>query len=135
MTLSGGRISVLLDEGTPVLAGAPFFGRGHRVIRHDEVCAPRASDEVVAAQAILNGAILIAVDLDHKRLVRRFGSPTHSERFRRLNLISVECPETLAEKRLGQALSFIEHEWDYVCRKPTRRLWITIGSHRLTTYR
>lgn len=128
-------IVVLLDEGTPVLAGSPFPAGGHRVIRHGEVCAPSAPDDVVAAQAILNDAILVAVDLDAKRIVRRFGAPTHGEKYKRLNLISIECNETLAEKRLAQALSLIEHEWDYARSKPTRRLWISIGPHRLTSYR
>ncbi|WP_349368005.1 DUF5615 family PIN-like protein [Salinarimonas sp.] len=126
---------MLLDEGAPALVARPFSERGHTVIRHGDVCSPGARDAVVVAQALLNKAVLIAVDLDMKRFARRFGAPQDGGRYKELHLISVGCKETMAAKRLEQALSFIEHEWDYVCRKPSRRMWVDIGPHRLTTYR
>lgn len=128
-------MSILLDEGTPVLAAEPFLRRDHRVIYHSDVLESGAKDEQVVATAILNGAALIAVDLDMKRLVRRFGSPNLNERYVKLDLVSLSCNEVMAAKRLEQSLSFIEHEWKISREKTARRLWVDIAPHKLTTYR
>jgi predicted nuclease of predicted toxin-antitoxin system len=129
------EIVVLLDEGTPIAVAEPFVSRGHYVIYHREVMDSGAKDDVVAATAILNNAILVAVDADMKRLVRRFGSPNNSERYKRLHLIFLSCDQVLAAKRLDHAMSFVEGEWAVTCEKAARRLWLDIGPHRLTSYR
>jgi predicted nuclease of predicted toxin-antitoxin system len=128
-------LTVLLDEGTPVLSANPFLSRGYQVIHHAEVLESGASDEIVAAMAILNNAALIAVDLDMKRLVRRFGSPSNGPKFKKLDLIFIGCDAVMAEKRLEHAMSFVENEWSVRCEKAARRMWVNIDSHRLTTYR
>lgn len=128
-------LKVLLDEGAPRLAGDPFLRRGHQVIYHGEVCEGGASDEVVAALSIHNEAILIAIDNDMKRLVRRFGNPNNNEKFHPLHLISIGCDEVLAAKRIDYAMTFIEHEWDICRQKKARLLWIDIRPHRLASYR
>ena len=128
-------LKVLLDEGAPRLAGDPFQRRGHQVIHHSEVCEGGASDEVVAAISIHNAAILIAIDNDMKRLVRRFGNPSNTGKFHPLNLISIGCDEVLAAKRIEYAMSFIEHEWDICRQKKARRLWIDIRPHSLISHR
>ncbi len=74
MTGARKALKLLLDEGAPEPASIPFLQRGHQVIRHREVHDGGASDELVATTAILNQAVLMAVDLDMKRLVRRFGA-------------------------------------------------------------
>ena len=86
-----------------MLAAVPFLERGYEVIDHRDVLDPGARDDLVVKTAILNQAILIAVDADMKQLVRRFGSPNNSEKFAKLDLISISCHETLAAKRLEQA--------------------------------
>lgn len=126
---------VLLDEGTPVLSASPFLDRGHQVIYHGDVLDSGAKDEIVASTAILNNAALIAVDLDMKRLARRFGSPDNGARFRKLDLIFIGCDPVMAAKRLAHAMSFIENEWSVRCEKAARRLWVSIDNHRLTSYR
>ncbi len=129
------KLRILLDEGTPVPAAGPFIERGHEVIYHSEVLESGAKDEVVVVTAIMNGAALIAVDADMKRMVKRFGSPNSSERYAKLNLIFINCNEVLATKRLAHAMSFIENEWDVACEKTARRMWVDIGPHFLRTYR
>jgi len=128
------ELIVLLDEGTPILSGDPFLEKGYRVIYHADVLEPSANDEVVAATAILNKAALIAVDLDMRRLVRRFGKPDDN-RFKSLDLIFVHCDAVMTAKRVAHAMSFIENEWSVRCEKAARRLWVNIDNHRLTTYR
>lgn len=135
MKTKGIELIVLLDEGTPILAADPFLDRGHQVIYFSDVLYSGAKDNVVAATAILNKAALVAIDADMKRMVKRFGSPNMSEKYSRLNLIFVSCNETLAAKRLEHAMTFIENEWEVSCQKASRRLWVDIGVHRLTSYR
>jgi hypothetical protein len=129
------ELTVLLDEGTPILSADPFLRRGYQVIYHGDVLEGGAKDELVAANAILNGAALIAVDQDMKRLVRRFGSQDVGGRFKNLDLIFIGCDPVMAAKRIDHAMSFIEGEWDVRCEKTARRLWVTIEKHRITTYR
>lgn len=126
---------LLLDEGTPVPAARPFQKRSHSVIFHYEVLENGATDEQVVAAAILNEAVLIAVDADMRRMVRRFGTPGRSERYSRLSLIHLRCNEVMAAKRLDQAMSFIEHEWKFACEKAARRVWVDIEPHKLVSYR
>lgn len=115
----------------------PFRDRGHWVIYHQQVLFPMASDEEVVRAAILNEAALIAVDLDMKRLVKRYGAPQNleNEKFPKLNLIFMTCEGVLAEKRIGNAMTFLENEWAFCCEKVARRLWVNVDRHRLTTYR
>jgi predicted nuclease of predicted toxin-antitoxin system len=94
-----------------------------------------ANDRLVVATAILNKAVLVAVDGDMRRMVRRFGAPGNSEKYYGLNLISICCNEVLAAKRLTQAMSFIEREWRFACEKTARRMWVDIEPHKLITYR
>jgi len=125
----------MLDEGTPVPAAAPFVERGHQVIHHNDVLDSGANDELVVATAILNQAVLIAVDADMRRMVKRFGAPGPTERYSRLSLLSIRCNEVMAAKRLANAMSLIEHEWDFACEKAARRMWVDIEPHKLITYR
>jgi hypothetical protein len=70
--LAGQKLKILLDEGAPVPAAAPFLSRGHQVIYHSAVLKPAEKDDVVCYTAILNKAILLVVDRDMKQLARRF---------------------------------------------------------------
>ena len=135
MTPEERKLKVLLDEGAPAQAAAPFLNRGHQVIFHCDVLEPGEEDSVVCYTAILNKAILIVVDRDMKQLARRFGAPDKNNKFPRLNLIYVCCNEVLAAKRLAHAMSFIENEWSVTCEKVARRLWVDIGPHYLRSYR
>lgn len=135
MTPEERNLKVLLDEGAPAPAAAPFLNRGHEVIYYSDILEPGAKDRVVCYHAILNNAILIVVDRDMKSLARRYGAPDKNNKFPRLNLIYVCCNEVLAVKRLEQAMSFIENEWNFTCEKLARRMWIDIGPHYLRSSR
>lgn len=113
----------------------PFEARGLKVIRHHEVLSPGAKDTIVAAQAVLNNATLIAQDGDMKQMARRFGNPVNAWRFKNLNLIFINCNGVLAPKRLEHLMSFIEHEWKVACEKTARAMWVEIGPHYLRSYR
>jgi predicted nuclease of predicted toxin-antitoxin system len=131
------KITVLLDEGTPIGVAKPFKDQGHRVIYHHQVLFPMATDDEVVRAAIMNEAALIAVDLDMKRLARRYGAPQNIEnvKYPKLNLIFMTCDGVMAEKRMAHAMTFLENEWAVCCEKVARRLWVNIEPHRLSTYR
>ncbi len=113
----------------------PFSERGHQVIRHGDVLSPGDKDTQVVVAAIMNKAILIAMDRDMKQMAKRFGSVNDGGRYPNLNLIFLNCNGVIAPKRLEHALTLIEHEWQFTCEKPTRRLWIDIGLHHISSYR
>lgn len=126
---------VLLDEGAPIGLAQPFEARGHRVIRHGDVLAPGASDTLVAAQAALNGAALVATDRDMRQIAKRFGNAAHAPRFPGLHLIFIGCNAALAPKRVEHVMSLIELEWGVAHQKAARSLSIEVGPHHVRSNR
>ncbi len=110
-------IKVLLDEGVPDSVGTAFTAVGYSVIFHRDVLSSGAKDELVCKIALVNEAILIAQDKDMKQIAKRFGASSNNDQFSRLNLIRLCCEETMASKRMEQAISFIEHEWKFACER------------------
>jgi hypothetical protein len=126
---------VLLDEGAPAQIAEPFRARKHGVILFGDVLSPSAKDNVVAATAIQNNAVLIAVDRDMRQLAKRWGNAEDGGRYKRLNLIFIACNAVLAPKRAVHAMSLIEHEWAIACEKTARTMWVTIKPHYIGIYR
>jgi Domain of unknown function (DUF5615) len=124
----------LLDEGTPAQLAEPFRLRNHGVIMFGEVLSASAKDSVVAATAIQNNAVLIAVDRDMRQLAKRWGNAEDGGRYKQLHLIFIGCNAVLAPKRTEYAMSFIEHEWAIACQKAARRMWVTIMPHYISSY-
>jgi Domain of unknown function (DUF5615) len=128
-------LTVLLDEGAPAQVAIPFRARNHGVILFGDVLSPSAKDNIVAATAIQNNAILIAVDRDMRQLAKRWGNVEDGGRYKRLNLIFIGCSPVLAPKRVEHVMSFIEHEWSVSCQKTARTMWVTVMPHYITSYR
>lgn len=84
----------------------------------------KTPDPVVAATAMANSAILVAIDKDMKRIAQRYGATPTNDRFAKLSLIRLCCEEGLAAKRLLHALSFVEHEWIISQQKTARCMWV-----------
>jgi len=108
---------------------------GHVAILHRDALVEAAPDEVVCATALRNEAILIAMDADMQQLAKQYGVTPKGDRFQRLSIIRLCCKETIASKRLKQAMTLIEHEWQFSQVKAARRLWIDVGPHSIKTYR
>lgn len=131
----GARFRVFLDASVPDSVGKVFAECGHEVIYHRDVLPERTPDQVVAATALANNAILVAIDHDMKQMTQRYGMTPRGDRFARLNLIRLCCDEVLAAKRLRQAMTLIEHEWVISQEKSARRMWIDIAAHSLRSNR
>ncbi len=117
----------------PVEVGHIFARHGHIVIPFEDVLNRGARDDLVCVAAEANDAILVAFDNDMKRLASRQG--ISSTRFKRLSLLKFACEEPMAAKRLEEAMSLVEHEWNVSERKAARRLFVVIGTQVLRSHR
>jgi predicted nuclease of predicted toxin-antitoxin system len=120
------KLRFVLDEGVPNAVGTALQAARHNVIflnRGDLV--PRgAKDSLVCAFAILNDAILVAMDGDMKVIARGVGITGSA--YARLNLLKLSCLETEAADRVTAAMTLIEHEWHVSAGAPGRRLFVEI---------
>lgn len=128
-------LKVFLDAGVPDSVGRVFSDYGYTVIYHRNALPEGSADEVVCATALANNAILVAIDGDMKQLAKRYGVTPQGDRFSKLNIIRLCCNEVLAAKRLGQALSLIDHELQFSKAKTSRRMWVDVLPHQLRTHR
>lgn len=122
----------LLDAGVPVSVGKAFQSHGHDVIYYHDVLPERANDLLVCETAMQNDAVLVAIDLDMRRIANRYGN---NPRFAKLNLLHLGCNEVMAAKRLEQALSLIQSEWEFKLLKPSRRFWFEVTGQYFKTFR
>ena len=133
MNESPPKLRVLLDEGVPVEVAQTFAEHGHEVLPFEQAVKRGSIDILVCRAAEANNAILVAFDKGMKRAARRFG--IGNARFKRLNLIHFQCPEPMAAKRLQEAMSFVEHEWNVSAQSRGRQLHVDIGTHILRSHR
>ena len=124
-----------MDASAPDSVGEVFKRRGHTVILHRQVLVEATPDEMVCAAALANQAILVALDNDMTRMVKRYGHSPDNTRFARLHLIRIGCNGILGAQRTEQAMSLIEHEWAFCKEKSARRMWIDIGPHFIRSHR
>jgi hypothetical protein len=129
------QLRFLLDAGVPDGVGAAIEQAGHEAIYHRDVLLDGSPDHVVCEAALKNQAILVAVDVDMKRLARQYGRPLASDRFKHLSYVGVGGNLTQAAHRLRHAMSLVEHEWEVSVQKAARRLWVEIGPNYIRTNR
>lgn len=123
-----------LDEGVPHAVGRFLEGRGHEVLYLEERIAKGSQDNLVAAIAEANDAILIVFDSDFKAIAQRTG--IGRRRFRTLSLIRFErCRESQASARLESAMSLVEHEWTIGAAAQDRRMFVVITAQSIRTHR
>ena len=92
---------------------------------------PDSPDTLVAAVSEANNAILVTMDGDAKTIASRYG--VGSRRYRRLSILRFErCRESRAAKRIDEAMSLIEHEWEVGGGRESqdRRMFVVITDGR-----
>lgn len=124
-----------VDQCVPESVSKKLEEYQHDVTRLREQIAPNSPDSLVAAVSEANDAILVTMDGDFKSIASRYG--IGRSRYRRLSLIRFEkCRESLAARRLGEAMSLIEHEWEIAGKLGTdRRMFVVITSSTIRTHR
>jgi hypothetical protein len=68
-----------------------------------------------------------------KRIAR--GQGAGGARFRQLNLVKLSCSEPDAARRVREAMSLLEHEWQAERPDGARRLFVEIGIRTIRTHR
>jgi hypothetical protein len=119
-------LRLFLDEGVPDSVGQAFLEAGHQVGFLNKSLARGSSDHLVCAIVDINGAILVALDGDMKRIAQGYG--IGSRKFLRLGLIKLSCFEPDAAKRVRAAMSLIEHEWMISEGSEGRRIFVEISN-------
>ena len=130
------RLRFFVDQCVPESVARTLEEHGHEAIRLRERIAPDSPDTLVAAVAQANDAILVTMDGDFKRIAAGHG--VGSRRYRRLSLLRFErCRESRTAGRLGQAMSLVEHEWDFGARREpgVRRMFVVITESTIRTHR
>ncbi len=124
-----------LDEGAPDSVGAVLQQAGHKVIYLNRGSAlPRgAKDQLVCEFAMINDAVLVAVDGDMRQIARAHG--ISNSRYKSLNLLKLSCRETHAAARVRAAMTLIEHEWHCSLGSDGRRLFIEVMDSSIKTNR
>ncbi|MCB1480296.1 MAG: DUF5615 family PIN-like protein [Rhodobiaceae bacterium] len=133
MTTKKAILKFFLDEGVPDSVGQKCIDAGHEVIYLRDCIATGSPDDLVCVAAEKNEAILVACDGDMKQLVKKFG--IGNGRFKKLSLVKLSVNSPLAAKRMAQAMSLIEHEWEISETKTARRVFIEIRQHAIRTCR
>ena len=111
MSLAGAILRFFIDQCVPDSVAKALADAGHEVLLLREKIAPDSPDPLVCAVAEANDAILVSHDSEMKQLARRRGGG--QLRFRKLSLVHLTCREAKAAIRITQAMSLIEHEWEY----------------------
>lgn len=122
-----------LDHNVPVAVAETLIECGHEVLIQKTMLPPNASDPVVALTSSLNDAILISFDKDHKAIANRHGIA--NKQLKRLSRIHFRCDYPEAAKRIKEALSFIQHEWDLAQQSTDPRMFVEILGYGLKTLR
>lgn len=125
---------LFIDHCVPESVAKEFEAAGHEVLRLREKTAPDSPDALVAAVSEANDAVLVTMDNDFKAIAARIG--IGQRRYRTLSLIRFEkCRESQAAGRLREAMSLIEHEWNFSSGKRDRRMFVVIGGASIRTHR
>lgn len=127
------KLLVLLDESVPQEIGRTFERAGHTVIYFEQALKSGSPDAMVARVAMENEAVLVAIDKDFDRFMRR--GQAENAVYRKLELIAPDCPAPMAASRLGEAMSLLEHERSVSRQKRGRRLHVSIATHQIRTHR
>lgn len=127
-------IKFFIDQCVPDSVGDLLRKSKHEVIFLRQEMVPDSPDPLVAAFSEMLGAILVSQDSDFKKLAPRAG--VGKQRFRKLSRIGLgRCQGPHAAKRMGEALSLIEHEWDVAQNRDDKRIIIEIGMTSIRTIR
>jgi Domain of unknown function (DUF5615) len=127
-------IRFFIDHCVPDSVGRVLRDAGHEVILLRERIAPDSPDPLVAAVSELNGAILVSLDSDFRRLAPRVPKGQR-QRFRRLSRIGLRCKAPRCAERLSATLSLIEHEWAVAQASADGRMIVDVGESYVRSIR
>ncbi len=122
-----------LDHNVPTSVAEALGAAGHEVIVLKDALAPNTPDPVVALAAAANEAILLSFDKDFRALAGRLG--VSHNRLRKLSRVQMRCKGPTGARRLTEALSLIQHEWDYAQSRSDKRIFVEVLDLGIKTVR
>jgi predicted nuclease of predicted toxin-antitoxin system len=125
---------LVIDNNVPESVAEKFRARGHRVELVREILAANAHDQLIAAYADLEGAVLVTGDRDFRQIAKRI-PPGGKTRFKRLSRISIECHEPRAAQRIEEEIEFIELEYAQAQQKADKRIFIVVQDRGIKIHR
>jgi hypothetical protein len=130
------RLSIrfFVDHCVPDSVGRILRDAGHEVILLRERIAPDSPDPLVAAVSEMNGAVLVSLDSDFKRLAPRVPIGER-QRFRKLSRIGLRCKAPQCAQRMNICLSLIAHEWAVAQSSADKRMIVDIGASYVRSIR
>lgn len=127
-------IKFFLDHCVPDSVGDVLREAGHEVILLRERIAPNSPDPLVAAVSEMNGAVLVSLDSDFRRLAPRVPIGQR-QRFRKLSRIGLRCKAPQCGQRITACLSLIVHEWAVAQLSADKRMIVDIGTSYVRSIR
>ncbi len=120
------EVAFFLDEGVPRSVGRLLDEEGFRVIFFDQAAAKGTPDPVVCDIAMMNDAVLVALDGDMRQIAR--GAGVSKTRFKKLSLLKLSCLEPKAVQRVKDNLPFLRLQLSLGRQRgDVRRLFVEIG--------
>jgi hypothetical protein len=131
-----GRLAIrfFIDHCVPDSVGRVLRDAGHEVILLRERIAQDSPDPLVAAVSEMNGAVLVSLDSDFKRLAPRVAVGDR-RRFKTLSRIGLRCKAPRCSPRLMLCLSLVEHEWTVAQGSHDKRMIVEIGESYIRSIR
>lgn len=111
--MSRHAIPFFMDNNVAESVGKMLEAEKHDVVRLRECMAPDSSDPVVAIACVESSRVLISHDKDFKSISKRLSLT--KRKCRQLHRIALHCKEPNAARRMKEAMTVIESEWERVC--------------------
>ena len=103
-------IRFFTDQNVPDSTGEAIIVSGHQLTRLRDCMAVESADPVIAVACAQSGHVLVSHDNDFKAIAKRL-QITQGDYHRRLHRVDLRCLEPEGSKRIAEAMSLIEHEW------------------------
>lgn len=124
----------ILDENVPNSVGDMLRSRGHEAFSIRDYVAQGAPDQIVAAIAEHEEAVLVSHDRDFRKIAPRVPEGQRA-RFRRLSVVRMQCEKPRSSERLQAAMPLIEVEFEERQRMPDRRMIVVVARGTVTIHR
>lgn len=127
---SGLVIPFFTDQNVPDSVGEVLKAAGHGVTRLRDVMDTKTADPIIGVACADSGQVLVSHDGDFRATSKRL-QITQRQYLNLLHRIQLRCPEPQSAKRIGDAMSIIESEWQLVLPERPMVIEILAGSIKI----
>jgi len=129
-------IRFLIDENVPASVWRYLQDQGHDVVHALDLFLPGEADDVLAAVADRQQALIVTWNLkDFRRITARRAPRGSRQRLRNLGWISFKCKEPRGRDRIEKVLGAIEFEHREAQRRHDSRVFVEIHGDFFKVFR